>query len=124
MSFLCKRMWHSIQEYCKKINREISAIDIISLLVTCFFLVGITLYLYNQNQKNVTEIVYTKGKSTMNTEKVSTHDPRPFASRNGKTYTFSWCGGSTRISESNKIYFSNEVDAQKSGRTLSKLCSR
>ena len=45
-----------------------------------------------------------------------------FASKNGKTYTFSWCQGANKIKEENKVFFSSEEEAVKSGRRLSKLC--
>lgn len=45
-----------------------------------------------------------------------------FASRKGKTYTYSWCKGSQAILEKNKIYFTTEEEAKQSGRSLSKMC--
>jgi hypothetical protein len=52
------------------------------------------------------------------------NDIRPFGSAKGKTYTFSWCQGSTRISSKNKIYFGSEEEAKGVGRRLSKLCKK
>ncbi len=61
----------------------------------------------------------------INTKNVDSNiESRPFASINGKTYTFSWCNGASVISPKNIIYFNTEKEAQNSGRTLSKLCKK
>jgi hypothetical protein len=120
---------HSIQDNLKKINSAISYTIIISLFVG---LLGITCaiwYISNVKLKNVKGIVYTSsvteqlsGSTIKAIEGVK--DKAPFGSKSGKTYTFSWCQGSSRIKEVNKIYYTTEEEAKRSGRTLSKLCKR
>jgi hypothetical protein len=97
---------HSIQEYCKKINSRISVIDIISLLITTVGLLIFLLYLDFSQKSRIKEVIYQEGES----EIVSAKDVArlPFGSVSGKTYTFSWCSGSSRISEKNRIVFSSE----------------
>jgi hypothetical protein len=113
---------HSIQEYCKKINSYLTFIDIISLFVTTLALFFFLLYLYVSQKQRMQDIVYQKFTSRYSfSEKVTT---APFGSVSGKTYTFSWCSGASRISEKNKVIFSNEEEAKGSGRTLSKLCKK
>lgn len=115
-------MIHSIQEYLKKINSKIAKSDYISLLITAVFLAFFSFYInYQKNHENI-EVSYISDNS--NTSIVNTSNQQPFASINGKTYTFSWCNGADRIIEKNKIYFKTEEDAKNSGRTLSKLCQR
>lgn len=116
----------SIQDYCKKINRRITVIQIVSLSVTLLVLIGLLLFLKVERKRTIAEVVYTESETGQNeeTNALPSQNPRPFGSKNGKTYTFSWCQGSTRISPKNKIYFSSAVVAQQQGRTLSKLCKK
>ena len=86
------------------------------------FLACLAIYLHKKKESSDIPVSYIK--STGGEVLGEATDSRPFASVNGKTYTFSWCGGSSNISTKNKIYFTSEVEAQKSGRTLSKLCSK
>lgn len=44
------------------------------------------------------------------------------ASRNGKLYYPILCSGANRIKEENKVWFANDIEAQKSGYTLSSTC--
>ncbi|MBI4118398.1 MAG: hypothetical protein HY455_02620 [Parcubacteria group bacterium] len=44
------------------------------------------------------------------------------ASRNGGKYHFPWCSGAARITETNKVWFQNEEDAQKAGYTPASNC--
>lgn len=112
----------SIQDYLKKINSRLSIWDISSMFLTTLVLAIFTIFLYIIKTKSDIPVSYISNSenNTNTTEK----DSRPFASINGKTYTFSWCGGSNRIADKNKIYFENEDLAKTSGRTLSKLCQR
>ena len=112
-------MLESIQDYAKKINRELTFVDCASILATLLVLLGFFGYLSVKETKTSKGITYSTNSAIDNLEEV-----QPFASRNGKTYTFSWCGGSSAIKDSNKIYFKTEEQAKASGRTLSKLCSR
>ena len=113
-------MLHSIQEYLKIINSKITKPDYLSLLVTTVFIAFFSFYLYFQKNHENTEVSYISNASKTATS--NQLNQNPFASINGKTYTFSWCSGSDRILSKNRIYFKNEEDAKNSGRTLSKMC--
>lgn len=114
-----------IQDYGKKINRSLSRLDIISLFITVFFFVMLALYSNDKERSLVNKVVILKGAIAEETIQASPiHDRRPFGSKTGTTYTYSWCSGSSRILPKNKVYFSSDDEAQKSGRTLSKLCKK
>jgi hypothetical protein len=86
-------------------------------------------YIWHTKEGSQTEVVYrestTEEKSQSNQGVGREIDTgKPFGSRKGKTYTFSWCSGSGNIKPENKIYFSSQADAESKGRTLSKLCKR
>ena len=119
---------HSIQDYCRKINSRLTGFDILSLFVTVFFILALVLVIQYQRLGKIEKVVYKEAEIGSNTslvtEDVMHTDGRPFGSNKGKTYTFSWCSGSKNISAKNKIYFSSQADAEKSGRTLSKLCRK
>ena len=113
-------MGSSIQDYAKKINSRLTIFDCVSLLVTTVFLLCFLAYLYLEQKANDVPVSYIVGNEEI--VSLSGAGSKPFGSKNGKTYTFSWCSGSARISVKNKIYFTNEAEAKNSGRTLSKLC--
>jgi hypothetical protein len=113
-------MGHSIQENVAKINSRLSAMDSVSIAVTAFVVLGLALYAVSQDAGKVAGVSYTVAEH----EEVQGEDTRPFASVNGPTYTFSWCQGADKIKQENIIYFANAEEAEKSGRTLSKLCMR
>jgi hypothetical protein len=81
------------------------------------------LYIHKESMNTSVEYVEFKGGELYNKNNEIT-ESRPFASVNGKTYTFNWCSGASIISDKNKIYFDTEKEAQNSGRTLSKLCNK
>lgn len=110
---------HSIQEYLKRINSSLTNLNCISILATTLCLIGFTGYLYYEKAVSDIPVSYIPHNSQNVTQN---SDPRPFASIDGKTYTFFWCQNSGIIK--NRIYFNNEESAQKSGRTLSKLCQK
>lgn len=112
---------HSIQEYCKKINSSIDRSLLISLFTAFLIILLFTVYYSMVKKRSVKQVQYLESREIINvpTSKTSAI----FASKNGKTYTYSWCKGSSRIKETNRIYFSTEKDAQTSGRQLSKLCN-
>ncbi len=115
-------MGNSIQDYLRKINSALTFIDCMSFLVSVLFLGLLLLFLYTENKESSSSVsYYDSSTSTLEGDNEYSH---PFASKNGKTYTFSWCQGANIISTKNKIYFDTESDAQKSGRTLSKLCQK
>jgi hypothetical protein len=117
----------SIQDYLKKINSQLTFIDILSLFITCVFLIILAGYIFHIQQKSTEPLVYREGayENSLKVGEKSSLDPsKPFGSSKGKTYTFSWCQGASRISEKNKVYFGSEEEAKQSGRTLSKLCSK
>ena len=90
--------------------------------MTMVLLGAFAFYLHMETENARIPILYSQNTTTT---KVSIHsDERPFASKNGKTYTYSWCQNSSVILAKNRIYFKNEQAAQASGRTLSKLCQR
>jgi hypothetical protein len=108
----------SIPEFLRNINSRLTFLDCASILLTMVFLGGITGYLYMEKIRSQIPVVYIE-----NTSNTVATDNRPFGSKNGTTYTFSWCQGANVILPKNKIYFVNENEAQNSGRSLSKLCS-
>ena len=124
-----KRMGSSIQEYCKKINSAITINDIVSLFLTCLFLSGLTVVIHHRQSLSVKEVIYQEAtdKSTdTDVTPIGTDisDTRPFGSIHGKTYTFSWCQGSKRILQKNRVYFVSATEADQSHRTLSLLCKK
>ncbi len=115
-------MGSSIQDYAKKINSRLTIFDCVSLLVTAVFLLFFTFFLYKERQSNDIPVSYIVSNQIEQTSEEGLNS-RPFASKTGETYTFSWCGGSSRITVKNRIYFVNEAEAIESGRRLSKLCT-
>lgn len=115
-------MGSSIQDYAKKINSRLSFWDILSVSITTLALAIFAIFLYVKKENENIPVSYISNSE--NNGIIDKTDSRPFASVNGKTYTFSWCGGSNNISEKNKIYFENEGLAKSSGRVLSKLCQK
>ena len=113
-------MGGSIPEYFKKINSLLSFSDLLSLTITALIALLLMLYSNHSGIKNGKELVYRAG----DTKLAILPKSGIFGSRNGKTYTYSWCSGSRNIKEANKIYFRSEQDAIASGRTLSKLCAK
>lgn len=112
----------SIQDYCKKINSRLTFTDICSLFLTLVALISLVLFLSYKERLQYKDIVYKEGEMEVVQETIKSN--QPFGSKKGKTYTFSWCQGSSRILPSNVVYFSSEKDAVDSGRTLSKLCKK
>ena len=113
-------MWRSIPEILKRINSRLSAYDVISLAVMAIVLGSVALVIRIERQNEVLPVIYRQNGQVLGIQA----DSRPFASKSGKTYTYSWCSGSTQIKPANKIYFANEGEAIASGRTLSKLCTK
>jgi hypothetical protein len=122
--FVQTNIGSSIQEYCKKINSRLTVIDVAVLTFTAHIT-----YKESQTRQKVTY------KESLSEDSLSNYgnklnsvsfvqDARPFGSKKGKTYTFSWCNGSKSTSLKNKVYFVSSKDAESSGRTLSKLCKR
>lgn len=122
-------MGFSIQDYLKKINSRLSFVDILSLFVTTLMLLLLLGYLGYKDRENKIGVQYILGTgdayalNDIDTGSKMT-DSRAFGSIKGKTYTFSWCQGATRISPKNKIYFASEEEAKGRGRTLSKMCKK
>lgn len=109
-----------IQDFVKRINSTISLSHIFSLLVTFIVLLGFFVYIHQKKDSLASLLTYTEGEESVNKD---TGDlSQLFASKNGKTYTYSWCSGASRILDKNKIYFATEEDAKRTGRTLSKNC--
>ena len=115
----------SIQEYCKKINRELTFVDIGSIFLTLIFLALLVIVINTKRGATISPVIYKEADRVDSQELSQNGDTgKPFASKSGKTYTFEWCQGSSRISSKNKIYFSSLAEAEASGRTLSKLCKK
>lgn len=110
----------TIPENLSKINSRLSAYDTASVAITAFIVLLFALYLIGKQEGEVAGVVYEPAQN----EEMRGEDYRPFASVNGPTYTFSWCQGADQIKRENIIYFANAEEAEKSGRTLSKLCQR
>ena len=110
----------SIQDYAKIINRKLTITDCVSVFGTFLVLLGFLVFLVTKEVDASVPTVYTEGEKEMAVPKPSDI----FASKKGKTYTFSWCSGSKNISAKNKIFFHSEEDAKESGRVLSKLCDK
>ncbi len=119
----------SIQDYLKKINSWLSVIDIVSIFVIFLASSVFAGYLWHKEQESRVEVIYRVSSDENRMEESlgvgqGTDNGKPFGSRKGKTYTFSWCSGSGNIKPGNKIYFSSPTDAEANGRTLSKLCKK
>ena len=114
-------MGSSIQDYLKKINSRLSLFDIASLIVTAFLLAAGVLY-FTVLWKGTQKPVLYRSKSAFSG--VTENESRPFGSKSGTTYTYSWCQGGERIKPENKVYYNNGEEAELSGRTLSKLCQK
>ena len=111
-----------IQETLKKINSKITFTHILSLLITLLLIICFYYYISFKDRQNNKPLIYRElggNSSLINNEKSTI-----FASKNGMTYTFSWCQGANKIKEENKIYFNNEEEAIKSGKRLSKMCGK
>lgn len=109
-----------IQDFLKKINSLISIYHIVSISITILVIISLIVFIKYKEFENYEPLSYIEGINEGNVSK--NEDSRIFASINGKTYTYKWCSGSSRILDKNKIYFKNEEEAKRSGRTLSKKC--
>ncbi len=111
---------YSIQDILRNINRSLTWYDIVS--VALLFVLALSLFLFLKKEESARygnlEYIENTAEITDRTNATS----KIFASKNGKTYTYAWCQGASRIKEANKIFFTNEETAKRSGRTLSKLC--
>lgn len=116
-------MGHSIQDYLKKINSNLSLSDTVSIGVTALFLLFLSLYFSILFEKRRVPVTYRPSSASSAGENARA-DARPFGSKSGTTYTYSWCQGSDRIKEANKIYYASATSAENSGRSLSKLCQK
>ncbi|MBP6948594.1 MAG: hypothetical protein KBC41_00965 [Candidatus Pacebacteria bacterium] len=116
-------MGSSIQDYLKKINSKLTWLDCVSLLVTMLFIMICVVFLIIKKKSSNIPVSYIVGKPLVSTV-VDAQDIRPFGSKHGTTYTFYWCKKQEMIREYNKIYFNNEEEAKKTGRTLSKFCQK
>jgi len=114
-------MTSSIPEIAKYINRKLSLYDCIALGVCALGSALFGTFLYQKQKEAKLPVVYRAS-----TEQVlgATSEARPFGSKNGTTYTYSWCQGSSQIKEANKIFFTSSVAAENAGRRLSKLCQK
>lgn len=115
-------MGFSIQDYLKKINSRITALNCISLLVTTLFLLAFLGFLVFERKQTDIPVSYRVATSTESVTSSSTS--LPFSSKNGKTYTFLWCQGAQMILVKNRIYYATKEEAERNGKVLSKLCQK
>ncbi len=111
----------SITETLKKINTEITFLDIIIIIFNIFLISAFLIYKIKVSDyfSNTEDFQYIKSNIILNEENTkSLHFI--YASKRGKKYYFYNCKSS--IKEANKIYFDSEASAQKAGYTLSKTC--
>lgn len=113
-------MAFSIQQHVAKINSRISGMDAVSLAISALIVLIFALFLVSRQEGQVRGAAYYENED----ETIEGEDLRPFASRNGPTYTYAWCQGADQIKKENIVYFANAEEAERSGRTLSKLCQR
>lgn len=111
---------HSIQDILRNINRRLSVYDIYALICLLFILLGLIFMIRTKETMLSAPLVYNVAEEGSYFE--ASDSSHIFASVSGKTYTYSWCQGASRIKEENKIFFKNEDEAKRTGRTLSKLC--
>lgn len=112
-------MGHSIQDYLKKINSDLSSSDIFSLAVTALLLILASLYFLRISRDSLRSIVY----QNHDTPREEGQDTLPFGSKRGSTYIYAWCRGSDVIRPENRIFFKSSEAAESAGRHLSKHCS-
>jgi hypothetical protein len=111
---------YSIQDILRNINRRLTFYDIIALFLLLGILLLAFLYLKEKEMERYGELRYIESADIVDLEKKPIS--QIFASKSGKTYTYSWCQGAGRIKDENKVYFATEAEARATGRTLSKLC--
>ena len=72
------------------------------------------------------EITYTESdaKVLQKDTETSKSDSLLVASKNGKTYFYSWCKGVERIKAENIITFQNEDEAKATGRRIASGCTQ
>jgi hypothetical protein len=113
-------MAHSIQDYLRKINSRLSFFDCTAIAGTALVLAVLAFYIHGKRADARLPVIYRTNREVLG----ATSDSRPFGSRKGTTYTYSWCSGSGQIKEANKVYFRDADAAEASGRTFSKLCNK
>ncbi|MBP6888292.1 MAG: hypothetical protein KBC21_01195 [Candidatus Pacebacteria bacterium] len=111
---------YSIQDILRNINRRLTFYDVTALFSLVVIISATFFIIKGKDAKRFSNVVYVESKEeeVLNSPSFS----QIFASKSGKTYTYSWCQGAGRIKEENKIYFTTEGEAEASGRGLSKLC--
>jgi hypothetical protein len=115
-------MLRSIQEIGKKINSKLSVYDCVALSLIAIVFLCLAIHIHEERLSEKKPVLYRESA----TQQVlgAQADSRPFGSKTGTTYTYSWCSGASQIKPANKVYFAGGAEAEKSGRTLSKLCAR
>ena len=118
-------MGFSIQDNLKKINSWLRVSDIMSIFILFLGIAVCTAYIWNIQLQSRREVIYRENSAIDAETATSLVDvKKPFGSKKGKTYTFSWCSGSGNIKQANKIYFGSQEEAEAQGRMMSKLCRR
>ena len=123
----------SINHFMNKIKGNISKIDR-TIFISFLIILGVA-----SSSFMLGRLSYKEGLSTSkiasdsdNREELASSSPDDLksdlnekvyvASRNGKLYYPILCSGANRIKEENKVWFANDIEAQKSGYTLSSTC--
>jgi YHS domain-containing protein len=121
-------MLRSIQEFLRKINsylnESLTFIDFMAIIgvilgITGFFTYSTVIDLYERSPVTYIE---SSASSSNNDVKTIEKSSLIIASKNGKTYYYSWCKGVERIKSENKITFQNEDIAKATGRRLASGC--
>ena len=75
----------------------------------------------NNLKADVFETSNSTSTSTGNSPKKL--DTRVVASKNSDKYHYTWCAGSGKIKEENKVWFNSDKEAEARGYTLARNCS-
>ena len=123
-------MIRSIQEFLRKINshleERLTFIDFIGIIGTILIISGLFLTLTVKDLYSRKEITYIESDTKVLQEdsEISKNESLLVASKNGKTYFYSWCKGVERIKAENIITFQNEDEAKATGRRIASGCTQ
>ena len=75
-----------------------------------------------QSQADVYNAVNDKSQTISKNTQTQVVDRRVVVSKNSNKYHFTWCSGTKRIKEENKLWFADEAAAQAAGYTKAGNC--
>ncbi len=119
-----------IQEFIRKINsflvERLSFIDFMAIIGVILIISGLFVTLTIKDFSSRKEVTYMESDPTVSQFQAAAPSETALivASKNGKTYLYSWCKGVEKIKLENKITFSTENDAKGSGRYLASSCMK